>query len=96
MFHVGMICTDSYYTLLFDEVAFQICSICNSLIFQVVVVVGNSLSGQDISMELVDVAKEIHLSAKSLEISEGLAKVISKHDSLHLHLEVPLYHLPKF
>ncbi|KAF9591780.1 hypothetical protein IFM89_007110 [Coptis chinensis] len=46
---------------------------------------GNSLSGTDISMELVDVAKEIHLSAKSLEISEGLSKVISKHQNLHLH-----------
>lgn len=31
---------------------------------EVVVVVGNSLSGQDISRELVDVAKEIYLSAK--------------------------------
>lgn len=46
---------------------------------------GNSLSGQDISMELVNVAKEIHLSSKSLDVSEGLSKVISKHDNLHLH-----------
>lgn len=52
---------------------------------QVVVVVGNSLSGQDISMELVNVAKEIHLSSKSLNVSEGLSKVISKHDNLYLH-----------
>ncbi|CAN4088406.1 unnamed protein product [Withania somnifera] len=51
---------------------------------EVVVVVGNSLSGQDIGMELVDVAKEIHLSAKSLDVSEGLSKVISKHHNLHL------------
>ncbi|KAL6973419.1 hypothetical protein U1Q18_027600 [Sarracenia purpurea var. burkii] len=51
---------------------------------EVVVVVGNSLSGQDISMELVDVAKEIHLSAKSLDVSEGLSKVISKHQNLFL------------
>ncbi|CAL5444945.1 unnamed protein product [Camellia sinensis] len=51
---------------------------------EVVVVVGNSLSGQDISMELVDVAKEIYLSSKSLDVSEGLSKVISKHDNLHL------------
>ncbi|KAL2516105.1 Flavin-containing monooxygenase FMO GS-OX-like 9 [Forsythia ovata] len=43
---------------------------------EVVLVVGNSLSGQDISMELVGVAKEIHLSAKSLDISEGLVKLI--------------------
>ncbi|PIA39492.1 hypothetical protein AQUCO_02600146v1 [Aquilegia coerulea] len=55
---------------------------------EVVVVVGNSLSGTDISMELVDVAKEIHLSAKSLEISEGLSKVISKNRSLHLHPQI--------
>ena len=55
---------------------------------QVVVVVGNSLSGQDISMELVDVAKEIYLSAKSLNISEGLSKVISKHSNLHLRPQV--------
>lgn len=47
-------------------------------------VVGNSLSGQDISMELVNVAKEIYLSSKSLNISEGLSKVISKHDNLNL------------
>ncbi|KVI06420.1 Flavin monooxygenase FMO, partial [Cynara cardunculus var. scolymus] len=51
----------------------------------VVVVVGNSLSGQDISMELVNVAKEIHISAKSPAVSEGLSKVISKYDNLHLH-----------
>lgn len=51
-------------------------------------VVGNSLSGQDIGMELVDVAKEIHLSAKSLDVSEGLSKVISKHHNLHLRPQV--------
>ena len=50
--------------------------------------VGNSFSGQDIAMELLQVAKEVHLSSKSLDICEGLSKVISKHDSLHLHLEV--------
>ncbi|KAF8399551.1 hypothetical protein HHK36_015418 [Tetracentron sinense] len=52
---------------------------------EVVVVVGNSLSGQDISMELVGVAKEIHLSSKSLEVSEGLSKIISKYENLHIH-----------
>ncbi|KAI8528865.1 hypothetical protein RHMOL_Rhmol12G0180600 [Rhododendron molle] len=51
---------------------------------EVVVVVGNSLSGQDISMELVDVAKDIYLSAKSTDVSEGLSRVISKHENLHL------------
>ncbi|PQQ20466.1 flavin-containing monooxygenase FMO GS-OX-like 9 [Prunus yedoensis var. nudiflora] len=51
---------------------------------EVVVVVGTSLSGQDISMELVEVAKAVYLSGKSLDISEGLSKVISKHENLHL------------
>ncbi|KAL5749142.1 hypothetical protein ACOSP7_023745 [Xanthoceras sorbifolium] len=55
---------------------------------EVVVVVGNSLSGQDISMELVEVANEVHLSSKSLNITEGLSKVISKHDNLHLHPQI--------
>lgn len=50
--------------------------------------VGNSLSGQDIGMELVDVAKEIYLSAKSVDVSEGLSKVISKHNNLHLRPQV--------
>ncbi|KAL0736343.1 hypothetical protein Bca4012_012553 [Brassica carinata] len=55
---------------------------------EVVVVVGNSMSGQDISMELVEVAKEVHLSAKSLDISSGLSKVISKHQNLLLHPQI--------
>ncbi|KAJ4831256.1 hypothetical protein Tsubulata_014572 [Turnera subulata] len=55
---------------------------------EVVVVVGNSLSGQDISMELVEVAKEVHLSSKSLDITEGLSKVINKHDNLHLRPQI--------
>ncbi|PWA78211.1 flavin-binding monooxygenase family protein [Artemisia annua] len=59
---------------------------------QVVVVVGTSLSGQDISMELLNVAKEIHLSSKSLPVSEGLSKVISKHDKLHLHPTIESLH----
>ncbi|KAE8124399.1 hypothetical protein FH972_019290 [Carpinus fangiana] len=59
---------------------------------EVVVVVGNSLSGQDISMELVDVAKDAHLSSKSLDITEGLSKVISKHDNLHLRPQIESLH----
>ncbi|KAI3454720.1 hypothetical protein Pfo_011383 [Paulownia fortunei] len=59
---------------------------------EVVVVVGNSLSGQDISMELVNMAKEIHLSARSLNISQGLSKVISKYDNLHLHPQIESMH----
>ncbi|KAM1026234.1 hypothetical protein ACFX13_039906 [Malus domestica] len=60
----------------------------HSHIYRVVVVVGTSLSGQDISMELVDVAKAIYLSGKSLDISEGLSKVISKHENLHLRPQI--------
>ncbi|XP_010483795.1 PREDICTED: flavin-containing monooxygenase FMO GS-OX-like 8 [Camelina sativa] len=55
---------------------------------EVVVVVGCSISGQDISIELVKVAKEVHLSAKSLDIPPGLSKVISKHQNFHLHLQI--------
>lgn len=59
---------------------------------EVVVVVGNSMSGQDISIEMVDVAKEVHLSAKSLNISEGLSKVVSKHDNLFLRPQIECLH----
>ncbi|KAK2655476.1 hypothetical protein Ddye_008528 [Dipteronia dyeriana] len=55
---------------------------------EVVVVVGNSISGQDISIELVEMAKEVHLSSKSLDITEGLSKVISKHHNLHLRPQI--------
>ncbi|XP_020092754.1 flavin-containing monooxygenase FMO GS-OX-like 9 isoform X2 [Ananas comosus] len=55
---------------------------------EVVVIVGGSFSGQDISLELVDVAKEVHLSVKSLELSEGLTKVITKYQNLHLHPQI--------
>lgn len=50
------------------------------------------MSGQDISIELVEVAKEVHLSAKSLEIPPGLTKVIEKHQNLHLHPQVHSHH----
>ncbi|CAH9120944.1 unnamed protein product [Cuscuta epithymum] len=56
---------------------------------EVVVVVGSSLSGQDISMELVNVAKEVHLSAKyPRNVPEGLSKVISKHANFHIHPQI--------
>lgn len=54
---------------------------------QVVVMVGKSLSGQDLSMEIVEVAKDVYISTRS-NVSEGLSKVISKHDNLHLRPEV--------
>ncbi|XAR50007.1 hypothetical protein NMG60_11004210 [Bertholletia excelsa] len=56
---------------------------------EVVVVVGNFNSGQDISMELSRVAKEVHLSVKLLnDIWEGQSKFISKHDNFHLHPQI--------
>ena len=51
-------------------------------------IVGCSQSGQDLSMELVEVAKDVYLSTKSLKITEGLSKVISKHENLHLRPQV--------
>ncbi|OMO51742.1 Flavin monooxygenase FMO [Corchorus capsularis] len=59
---------------------------------EVVVIVGNSQSGQDLSMEIVEVAKEVHLSSRSLNITEGLSKVISKHQNLHLHPQIESLH----
>lgn len=50
---------------------------------EVVVIVGSSLSGQDLTMELVGVAKEIYISVRS-PITEGFSKVIAKHKNLHL------------
>ncbi|CAN0896047.1 Flavin-containing monooxygenase FMO GS-OX-like 9 [Linum grandiflorum] len=57
---------------------------------QVVVVVGNSLSGQDIAMELVrGVANQVHISARSqTNLTEGFLTVISKHDNLHLRPQI--------
>lgn len=54
--------------------------------------VGNSLSGQDISMELLDVAKEVYLSVKCVgSISSGLSKVISKYQKLDLRPQVSMH-----
>ncbi|KAL1215079.1 Flavin-containing monooxygenase FMO GS-OX-like 8 [Cardamine amara subsp. amara] len=55
---------------------------------EVVVVVGCSISGQDISIDLVEMAKEVHLSAKSQDIPPGLSKVIEKHQNLYLHPQI--------
>ncbi|MED6194352.1 hypothetical protein PIB30_027740 [Stylosanthes scabra] len=58
---------------------------------EIVVVVGTSASGQDISLELLKVAKEVHMCSRSL-ISEGLSKVISKHENFHLHPQIDTLH----
>ncbi|CAI9091016.1 OLC1v1025934C1 [Oldenlandia corymbosa var. corymbosa] len=60
---------------------------------EVVVVVGNSQSGQDISMELSKVAKEVYLSAKDpSNVTEGLSKVLAKSNNLHLHPMIQSIH----
>ncbi|KAL4184409.1 hypothetical protein AMTRI_Chr10g225430 [Amborella trichopoda] len=59
---------------------------------QVVVLVGVSLSRQDICIELLNVAKEVHLSSKTLEITEGLSKVVSKNKNCQLHLQIESLH----
>ncbi|KAF0895839.1 hypothetical protein E2562_016571 [Oryza meyeriana var. granulata] len=54
---------------------------------EVVVVVGCSISGNDIALELHRVAKEVHLSAKSPEealATPTMSKMLSRHDNLHL------------
>ncbi|CAI0395051.1 unnamed protein product [Linum tenue] len=63
---------------------------------QVVVMVGNSLSAQDISMELAGVAKEVHISSRSQKnFMEGFSKVISKHEKLHLRPQVLFFFVPR-
>ncbi|XVF54366.1 hypothetical protein PTKIN_Ptkin05aG0175700 [Pterospermum kingtungense] len=59
---------------------------------EVVVIVGINQSGQDIAMETVEVAKEVHLSARSLDVIEGLSKVISKHHNMYLHPQIESLH----
>jgi cation diffusion facilitator CzcD-associated flavoprotein CzcO len=56
---------------------------------EVVVVVGCHESGKDIALELREVAREVHISVKSIEdVSPGMSKEVSRHNNLHLHPEV--------
>jgi cation diffusion facilitator CzcD-associated flavoprotein CzcO len=56
---------------------------------EVVVVVGCHESGKDIALELHEVAREVHISVKSIEgISPGMSKEVSRHNNLHMHPEV--------
>ncbi|XP_042459910.1 flavin-containing monooxygenase FMO GS-OX-like 8 isoform X1 [Zingiber officinale] len=57
---------------------------------EVVVVVGGSISGPEIALELVHVAKEVHISTKNVEIPEKLVKPVAKHEHLHWHQEIEL------
>ncbi|KAG6526731.1 hypothetical protein ZIOFF_016732 [Zingiber officinale] len=57
---------------------------------EVVVVVGGSISGPEIALELVHVAKEVHISTKNVEIPEKLVKPVAKYEHLHWHQEIEL------
>ncbi|PWZ13088.1 Flavin-containing monooxygenase FMO GS-OX-like 8 [Zea mays] len=58
---------------------------------QVVVVVGCQASGVDIALELRTVARDVHVSVKSVEddvaVSPGMRKAVSRHHNLHLHID---------
>jgi cation diffusion facilitator CzcD-associated flavoprotein CzcO len=61
---------------------------------QVVVVVGCHASGVDIALELGTVARQVHISVKSVDddgsIFPGMRKAVSKHHNLHLHVQANL------
>ncbi|PUZ68810.1 hypothetical protein GQ55_2G058400 [Panicum hallii var. hallii] len=57
---------------------------------QVVVIVGCGDSGLDIALDLLGVAREVHLAAKSMELATtpAVSKLLAKHANLHLHPHV--------
>ncbi|CAO1939282.1 unnamed protein product [Urochloa humidicola] len=56
---------------------------------QVVVVVGCHESGRDIAMELCEVAREVHVSVKSMDdVAPGVSKALSRRHNLHLHPQI--------
>ncbi|XP_008651930.1 flavin-containing monooxygenase FMO GS-OX-like 9 [Zea mays] len=59
---------------------------------QVVVVVGCQASGVDIALELRTVARDVHISVKSVDddvaVSPGMRKAVSRHHNLHLHVQI--------
>ncbi|KAK9684522.1 hypothetical protein RND81_10G215600 [Saponaria officinalis] len=55
---------------------------------EVVVIVGCSLSGQDISMELAGVATHVYVSVKLGHVTPGFAKIVAKHHNLHLRPQI--------
>uniref|UniRef100_J3MI48 Flavin-containing monooxygenase n=1 Tax=Oryza brachyantha TaxID=4533 RepID=J3MI48_ORYBR len=54
---------------------------------EVVVMVGCGDSGKDIALELIGVAREVHLTAKSTEeaTTPAMSKLLAKYANLHLH-----------
>jgi cation diffusion facilitator CzcD-associated flavoprotein CzcO len=61
---------------------------------EAVVVVGCHASGVDIALELRAVARDVHVSVKSVDdgvaVSPGMRKAASRHHNLHLHPQAKL------
>ncbi|WVZ61507.1 hypothetical protein U9M48_011368 [Paspalum notatum var. saurae] len=59
---------------------------------EVVVVVGCQESGKEIALELRQVAREVHVSVKSMDadgaVCPGMRKAVSRHRNLHLHPQI--------
>lgn len=56
---------------------------------EVVVIVGFRHSGVDIALELSKVAREVHVSVKSMEaLTPAVSKAVARHSDLHLHLQI--------
>jgi hypothetical protein len=57
---------------------------------EVVVIVGCSVSGAELALELRRVAKEVHLSTKSTEetITSAMSKSVARYENLHLRPQV--------
>uniref|UniRef100_A0A0E0LGA4 Flavin-containing monooxygenase n=1 Tax=Oryza punctata TaxID=4537 RepID=A0A0E0LGA4_ORYPU len=57
---------------------------------EIVVIVGCSVSGAELSLELRRVAKEVHLSAKSTgkTITSAMSSILARYDNLHLRPQV--------
>ncbi|XP_057839100.2 flavin-containing monooxygenase FMO GS-OX-like 9 [Cryptomeria japonica] len=59
---------------------------------EVVVVIGDSHSGRDISLELLRGAKEVHLSSKSSVVIEGLTKLQAEYPNFYIHSVIESLH----
>ncbi|MCL7027006.1 hypothetical protein MKW94_027288 [Papaver nudicaule] len=57
---------------------------------QVVVVIGTSASGQDISRDIAEVAKEVHIAGRSL--TEGVPTKLPGHENMWLHSMIESAH----
>ncbi|KAL6880327.1 hypothetical protein ACP4OV_011892 [Aristida adscensionis] len=61
----------------------------DSFLGEVVVVVGCHESGKEIALDLQPVAREVHISVKSMaDVTAGVSKWLSRHSNVHLHLQM--------